>query len=171
MLKKLVLLIIGGVVAAAGFLYVTQLPKEDTSAIVEKLTEQKMNLENVAQDIAKSDLVQKAITKGKEHLMESPQAQEWLAKMVKEYAQQAQGADLTDEQSQELVEVLMDVREFSEQAAKEQQAGADAFSPENQERFEAIRENGDQVFQQYLGISLTEFLVRINKSSQEAVNP
>ncbi|MCG8671254.1 MAG: hypothetical protein MI867_17745 [Pseudomonadales bacterium] len=176
MFKKLLLLIIGGAAAYGGFWYYTNLPQGESDALAEKLSEQKINLENIAKDIAESEVVQKAISKGKEqleeHLMEAPQTKEWLAKMVQGYAQEFQGKELTEEASAEIVDVLVEVRQFSEDAMKEQAAGAEPYNPEQQRRFEQIMTDGDVVFQQHLGVSLTEFLAKINKSSfQQVVDP
>lgn len=171
MFKKLLLLIIGGGAAAGGFMYYTSLPEEESAALVKSISEQKVNLQNIASDIAESEVVQKAISKGKERLMESPQAQEWLAKMVQGYANEYKGTELSEEASQEVVDVLVKVREFSEKAQKEQAAGAEPFNAQHQQQFAEIMEQGDQVLQQHLGITLTEFLTKINKSSfQQAVS-
>lgn len=172
MFKKLLLLIIGGGAAAGGFLYYTNLPPEESEALVKSISEQKLNLENIATDIAESDVVQKAISKGKEHLMETPQAKEWLTKMVQGYANEFQGAELSEQASAEVVDVLVKVRAFSEQAQKDQAAGAEPFNAEHQEQFANIMAEGDEVLQQHLGISLTEFLTKINKSSfQQVLEP
>ena len=165
MFKKLLLLIIGGGAAAGGFMYYISLPEDESAALVRSISEQKVNLQNIASDIAESGVIQKAISKGKENLMESPQAQEWLAKMVQGYANEHKQAKLSEEASEEVVDILVKVREFSEKAHKEQATGAEPFNAEHQRQFAQIMEQGDQVLQRHLGITLTEFLTKINKSS------
>lgn len=172
MFKKLFLLIIGGAAAAGGFIYYTQMPKDQSDALVESLADQKVNIEKIAKDIINSDAVQVAIKKGTDKLMEAQQTQDWLGDMVKSYAQEFQGVEVTDEAAQEMVQALTKLRKFSQDALQNQADGVAAYTAEQQQRFDHLMEEGDEVFQRHLGIPMTEFLAKINKSSfQQVVNP
>ena len=78
MLKKLFLLILGGAIAAGGFILYTNMPQSDADALAEKISNQKVNLQNIAQDLVNSEAVQSVLEKGREHLLASDHAQEWL---------------------------------------------------------------------------------------------
>ena len=164
MFKKLVLLIVGGLGAAGGFFYYTSLPEEEVSALADSLSQQKMNLENIARDIANSETVKKAIDKGKEALVESPQVKSWLNDTLQDYAQQQQ-VDLTEQEAGELVERLMELRSFSQNALQDQVAGQEPYTAEQEQRLEEIMARGDVVFQQHLGVPMNQFLTAMSKSS------
>lgn len=164
MFKKLVLLMVGGLAAAGGFYYYTNLPEEEASALADSLSKQKVNLENMARDIANSETVKKAIDKGREALAESPQVQNWLNDTLQEYAQQQQ-VSLSEQEAGELVDRLMELRSFSENALQDQAAGQEPYTPEQQQRFEEIMARGDAAFQQYLGVPMNQFLTAMSKSS------
>lgn len=172
MFKKLVLLIVGAVLAGGGFLFYTSLPEERTAAITETFEKQKINLESIADDIANSDMVKQAIEKGKQTIMESDQAQTWLRGTVKEYAQQVKGVELSEQDAQELVTALMDLRSFSEEALQEQAAGQEPYTQEQQQRFTEIMNRGDAAFQEHLGVPMNHFLTTLSKSSfKQVIDP
>ncbi len=169
MFKKILLLLIGGGAASAGFLYYVNLPQDESEALAQRFSEQKINLKNIAADIAQSDVVQQAISKGKEHLIQAPQTQQWLAKMVQSYAKQSQGETLSDEASEQVVDVLMQVRQLSEQLNQQQLEGAKPLNEEQRQHFTAVMAQGDEVLQQHLGVSVAEFLSGLNKSPLQPI--
>lgn len=186
MFKKLLLLVVGAGLAAGGFFYYTNLPEEESEALVKSLSEQKVNLEKIADDIADSEVVRRTLEKGKQKLeqgrqklqegaaeiMDRAQAEKWLNSTVESYALETQDIDLSDAQVQELVDKLMALRGFSENAMAEQLAGEEPYTPEQQQRFEQIMEEGDAAFQEHLGVPLTHFLTTLSKSSfKQVIDP
>ena len=167
MLKKLFLLILGGAIAAGGFFFYTNMPQSDADALAEKISNQKVNLQNIAQDLVNSEAVQSVLEKGREHLLASDQAQEWLGKMVQTYAKEVKGVELSTEDAGEMIDVLMELRQFSDQAAKQGVEDVQGFSMEHQQQFQTIMSRGDEVFQRNLNMSMTEFLASINRASLE----
>lgn len=163
MFKKLVLLILGGAGAAAGFSYFTQMPADQAEALVDSLVQQKVNLESVAKDIANSDVVKRAIDKSKDALAESPQVQTWLNDQLRDYARQQQ-VELGEEDALELVDAVMALRQFSESENLDG-AGKPALSQDAQQRLATAMARGDAVFNQHLGIPMSQFLKRLSESS------
>ena len=165
MFKKLLLLVVGGVAAAGGFFYYTSLAPEEAESLAQRLSEQKVNLENIARDIADSEVVKKAIDKGTQALAETPAVKNWLNDTVKAYAQEQQGVNLSDAQASELVNSLMDLRGFSEVAAAGDSLDPSSFTAEQRQRLDEIMARGDQVFQEHLGVPMNQFLTTMSRSS------
>jgi hypothetical protein len=165
MFKKLLLLVVGGVAAAGGFFYYTSLAPEEAESLAQRLSEQKVNLEKIARDIADSEVVKKAIDKGTQALAETPAVKSWLNDTVKSYAQEQQGVSLSDAQASELVNSLMDLRSFSEVAAGGDSLDPSAFTAEQRQRLDEIMARGDQVFQEHLGVPMNQFLTSMSRSA------
>ncbi|MDX1696176.1 MAG: hypothetical protein R3208_20600 [Ketobacteraceae bacterium] len=169
MFKKLVLLIAGAAASAAGFMYYTSLAPDEADALADSLSRQKVNLENIARDIAGSEVVQQVIHKGKEALAESPAVKQWLQEQLQTYAQEQKGVELSPQQSGELVDHLMALRGFSDSALEAQADGEEMLSREQQQRLEDIMARGDTAFQEHLGVPMQQFLVALSKSSSTQV--
>ena len=170
MFKKLILLIVGGVAAAGGFIYYTQMPAEQADALVESLSRQKLNLENIARDIASSEAVKKAVDRSKAALAGSSQVQGWLREQIQGYAQQQQ-LELSQADTQSLVEAVTELGQFSG-GALVGQTNQVSLGTEEQQRLENVLVHGDAVFEQHLGVSMRQFLTTLRQSAMlQSENP
>lgn len=170
-LKNITLALVGTVVAAGAFYWYLQEGHVETNKAIKSLLQENantseegaFNLKEKFQNLVSEDTAKRWLSGAMEKLSESPKVELWVTELLIQKGEEARGVSLQPEERAELSGVLMELRHIQITAMKNEARGEAPYTPESEQRFQKLMVEGESLFKDRLGVTMSEFLGSMGK--------